>query len=184
MVDVEISDDDGDIDIDADNDKGDELERSRISSASRQQPRQRRRRTLDEEEELERDAGAVTDVATDNEEENDNIDRVNIDVDNDTGRPIGSTAALPKSIPPALLARLLHHFFQNPSGTTTRLTQDAHAAVNKYMEIFVREAVARSVAERGDSAFLDVGPFSVSYSLSLPIRLLFVFLSSDFFSFF
>lgn len=105
---------------------------------------QRRRRGDDDEE-----AGSATDVATDNDDNNNDGDN-NEDEDD-------APAAGAKSIPPALLARLLHHFFQNPNGTTTRLTQDAHAAVGKYMEIFVREAVARSVAERGDGAFLDVG---------------------------
>ncbi|CAK7207649.1 hypothetical protein SEUCBS139899_010460 [Sporothrix eucalyptigena] len=144
-VDVDINDDDNDgtggrrAGDDYDDDGVDELERSRISNASR------RRRTIDQfqEDEDEQDnaggAGAATDVATDNDDD-----------DND-GRPRPS-----KSLPPALLARVLHHFFQNPGGTTTRLTQDAHASVNKYMEIFIREAVARSVAERGNGSFLDV----------------------------
>lgn len=140
-VDVEISDDDNDnageseAEEAEEDDDADELERSRISSANR------RRRTIDQfREEADEDAsGAVTDAATDN---NDNDD--------------DAASRRSKSLPPALLARLLHHFFQNPGGTATRLTQDADASVNKYMEIFIREAVARSVAERGNGAFLDV----------------------------
>lgn len=57
-----------------------------------------------------------------------------------------------KSIPPALLTRLLHEFFEKEG---TRITKDANEAVAKYMDVFVREAIARSVAER-ESGFLEV----------------------------
>lgn len=67
-----------------------------------------------------------------------------VDDDADDGEP---------SIPPELLTRLLHHHF---SKANSRLTQDANASVGKYFEIFVREAVARSVAERREGGFLDV----------------------------
>lgn len=145
-VDVEISDDDNDNNErqrgqqqGEQDDNVDELERSRISSANR------RRRTIDQfQEEAEHEEGAATDVATDNDDD-----------DDDDDDPVTRAS---KTLPPALLTRLLHHFFQNPGGTPTRMTQDAHASVNKYMEIFIREAVARSVAERGNGAFLDVGP--------------------------
>ncbi|CAK7562405.1 MAG: hypothetical protein SEPTF4163_000248 [Sporothrix epigloea] len=137
-------DDDAEID-EFDRDNGhdrDELERSRVDSV------QRRRRTSDQFREDENDfgnasaAGAAVDMAVDS-------DQIAADEE-------GSQGQLSKSLPPALLARLLHHFFQNPDGATTRLTQDAHVSINKYMEIFIREAVARSVAERGTGAFLDV----------------------------
>ncbi|EPE07556.1 hypothetical protein F503_00278 [Ophiostoma piceae UAMH 11346] len=88
----------------------------------------------------ENDAGVDTEVATDNE---------------DTTAAAAAAPSEP-AIPPALLSRLLSHFFQNHKGTPTRLTQDAHASIDKYMEIFIREAVARSVAARTDEAFLDV----------------------------
>ena len=96
-----------------------------------------------ENDENENDVGADTEVATDNEDTT-------------------AAAAAPSepAIPPALLSRLLSHFFQNPKGTPTRMTQDAHASIDKYMEIFIREAVARSVAARTDEAFLDVRTFS------------------------
>lgn len=143
-VDIEPSDEDDDDDVD-------ELERSRINSASRP-----RRRTLDQFQEEgegeETGAGVGTDVATDNDDDDNDGD------EDDASEP-------GKTLPPALLARLLHHFFRNPNGATTRLTQDAHAAVNKYIEIFIREAVARSVAERGNGAFLDVGCFSLQEEL-------------------
>ncbi|CAK7271368.1 hypothetical protein SEPCBS57363_004583 [Sporothrix epigloea] len=137
-------DDDAEInETDRDNgDDRDELERSRVDSV------QRRRRTIDQFQGDEGEfgnasaAGAAVDMAGDS-------DHIAADED-------GSQSQSSKSLPPALLARLLHHFFQNPNGTTTRLTQDAHVSINKYMEIFIREAVARSVAERRTGAFLDV----------------------------
>lgn len=58
-----------------------------------------------------------------------------------------------KTIPPALLTRLLHEFFSKEG---TRVTRDANEAVAKYMDVFVREAIARSVAEREGGGFLEV----------------------------
>lgn len=58
-----------------------------------------------------------------------------------------------KTIPPALLTRLLHEFFAKEG---TRITKDANEAVAKYMDVFVREAIARSVAEREGGGFLEV----------------------------
>lgn len=59
-----------------------------------------------------------------------------------------------KTIPAALLTRLLHEFFAKEG---TRLTKDANTAVARYMDVFIREAIARSVAERDDShGFLEV----------------------------
>jgi len=59
----------------------------------------------------------------------------------------------PQTIPPALLTRLLHEFFSRDG---TRITRDANEAVARYMDVFVREAIARSCAERGGSGFLEV----------------------------
>lgn len=157
-VDVEISDDDNgngnerERGQEEEDDDVDELERSRISSANR------RRRTIDQfQEEAEPEEGAATDVPTDNDDNDDDDD---------------PATRASKTLPPALLTRLLHHFFQNPGGTPTRMTQDAHASVNKYMEIFIREAVARSVAERGNGAFLDVGSLGTR---TITVRLLAVY---------
>ncbi len=58
-----------------------------------------------------------------------------------------------KTIPPGLLTRLLHEFFTKEG---TRVTKDANAAVARYMDVFVREAIARSVAEREGGGFLEV----------------------------
>lgn len=61
-----------------------------------------------------------------------------------------------KTIPPALLTRLLHEFFAKEG---TRITKDANEAVAKYMDVFVREAIARSVAEREGGGFLEVSEY-------------------------
>lgn len=57
-----------------------------------------------------------------------------------------------KTIPPELLTRILHEFFEKDG---TRITKDANNSVAKYMDIFVKEAIARAAAER-DSGFLEV----------------------------
>ncbi|KAK5997227.1 hypothetical protein PT974_02581 [Cladobotryum mycophilum] len=51
---------------------------------------------------------------------------------------------LEKSIPRDLLTRVLHEFFAKDS---TRISRDANAAVGKYVDIFVREAIARAAVE-------------------------------------
>ena len=56
------------------------------------------------------------------------------------------------TIPPELLTRLLHEFFEKDG---TRISKDANVAVAKYMDIFVREAIARTAVEK-DSGFLEV----------------------------
>ncbi|KAF2965457.1 hypothetical protein GQX73_g8118 [Xylaria multiplex] len=56
------------------------------------------------------------------------------------------------TIPPDLLTRILHEFFEKDG---TRISKDANKAVAKYMDIFVREAIARTAVEKG-SGFLEV----------------------------
>lgn len=48
-------------------------------------------------------------------------------------------------IPPKLLTKLLHHHFEHDE---TRIGKDANALLGKYMETFVREALARAAHER------------------------------------
>ncbi|RAO67808.1 uncharacterized protein BHQ10_003820 [Talaromyces amestolkiae] len=55
-------------------------------------------------------------------------------------------------IPPKLLTTILHHHFQNKK---TKITKDANEVVAKYMDIFVREALARAAFERADAANKD-----------------------------
>ncbi|KAG6015987.1 hypothetical protein E4U54_002578 [Claviceps lovelessii] len=61
-------------------------------------------------------------------------------------------AAPEKSIPKDLLTRMLHEFFTKEA---TRISRDANAAVGKYMDIFVREAIARAAVEK-NAGFLEV----------------------------
>jgi hypothetical protein len=62
-----------------------------------------------------------------------------------------------ETIPPDLLTRILYEFFERED---TRITKDANAAVAKYVDVFVREAIARAAAERGrDGSFLEVSSF-------------------------
>lgn len=55
-------------------------------------------------------------------------------------------------IPEALVTRIMHEFF---SKENTRMSKDANAAVTKYLEIFVGEALARVMVE-SKGTFLDV----------------------------
>ncbi|KAI1781189.1 hypothetical protein F4818DRAFT_398240 [Hypoxylon cercidicola] len=57
-----------------------------------------------------------------------------------------------KTIPPELLTHVLHQFFEKDG---TKVSKDANAAVAKYMDIFVREAIARTVVEK-EKGFLEV----------------------------
>ncbi|KAI0974751.1 CENP-S associating centromere protein X-domain-containing protein [Xylaria arbuscula] len=57
-----------------------------------------------------------------------------------------------KTIPPELLTRILHEFFEKDG---TRISKDANKAVAKYIDIFVREAIARTAVEKG-TGFLEV----------------------------
>lgn len=58
-----------------------------------------------------------------------------------------------KTIPKDLLTRVLHEFFAKDA---TRISRDANAAVGKYFDVFVREAIARAAVEK-DGGFLEVG---------------------------
>ncbi len=66
----------------------------------------------------------------------------------DPALPSTSTQDPPQTIPPALLTKLLHHHFK---GERTRIGKEADGVVGKYMETFVREAVARAAFERAES---------------------------------
>lgn len=51
------------------------------------------------------------------------------------------------TIPGKLLTRLLHHNFQNEK---TKVAKDANEVVAKYIDVFVREALARAAYERSE----------------------------------
>lgn len=57
-----------------------------------------------------------------------------------------------KTIPPGLVARLLQEMFEKEG---TRMTGDAARVTAKYVDVFVREAVARCMHEKS-STFLEV----------------------------
>ena len=62
------------------------------------------------------------------------------------------------TIPSELLITLLHQSFEDDR---TRMSTDAAALVGKYMELFVKEALARATLERAESSgsrdkFLEV----------------------------
>jgi hypothetical protein len=60
-----------------------------------------------------------------------------------------------EKISPELLTRILHSFFEREG---TRITRDANAAVARYVDVFVREAIARAAVER-ERGFLEVSFF-------------------------
>lgn len=73
-------------------------------------------------------------------------------------------------IPPKLLTRLLHHHFQNEK---TKIAKDANTVVAKYVDVFVREALARAAFERSEAVgkgaavgdgFLEVCSLFFSFS--------------------
>ncbi|PWY89979.1 hypothetical protein BO70DRAFT_358973 [Aspergillus heteromorphus CBS 117.55] len=51
-------------------------------------------------------------------------------------------------IPPKLLTTLLHHHFQHQK---TKVAKDANTVVAKYVDVFVREALARAAFERSEA---------------------------------
>lgn len=63
----------------------------------------------------------------------------------DDGQEPVNTEDPPPSIPPALLTKLLYHHFQDAQ---TKIGVEARGVVGKYMETFVREALARAAFER------------------------------------
>ena len=70
--------------------------------------------------------------------------------DSDMSLPANNNAQdPPPTIPPALLTRLLHHHFKDGN---MRIGKEANGVVGKYMEIFVREAIARAAYERNEAA--------------------------------
>ncbi|KAJ5578735.1 uncharacterized protein N7459_007699 [Penicillium hispanicum] len=65
-----------------------------------------------------------------------------------TQKPKADVTLGEPKIPPKLLTRLLHHFFTNEK---TRVAKDADAVVAKYIDTFVREAIARAALERAET---------------------------------
>lgn len=76
-----------------------------------------------------------------------------VEDEEDEDEDMDSDLEPPVSIPPELLTRVLHEFFEKDG---TRITRDANEAVTKYIDVFVREAIARAAAEKQGN-FLEVG---------------------------
>ncbi|KAJ5241548.1 uncharacterized protein N7469_003139 [Penicillium citrinum] len=82
-----------------------------------------------------------------------------------TNSPSEDVASSDPTIPPKLLTRLLHQQFTNEK---TKVAKDANAVVAKYVDVFVREAIARAAYERAETdnrggkgasdGFLEVNP--------------------------
>ncbi|KAJ5100014.1 hypothetical protein N7532_007015 [Penicillium argentinense] len=62
--------------------------------------------------------------------------------------PSEDVASSDPKIPPKLLTRLLHEHFQNEK---TKIAKDANAIVAKYVDVYVREAIARAAFERAET---------------------------------
>lgn len=82
-----------------------------------------------------------------------------------TTNPVEDVNSSDPKIPPKLLTRLLHEHFQNDK---TKIAKDANNVVAKYIDVFVREAIARAAFERAETngnaggrsvgdGFLEVG---------------------------
>lgn len=61
---------------------------------------------------------------------------------------LSTTQDPPPTIPPKLLTRILHHHFKD---SNVRIGKDANELVGKYMDTFVREAIARATFERSEA---------------------------------
>jgi hypothetical protein len=88
-------------------------------------------------------------ISSDDEQLFDELEEDDDDLMEDAPAPARNTrpppAALPSPIPSPLLARLLYENFEDPN---TQIQKGAMNLVEKYMEIFVREAFARAKNER------------------------------------
>lgn len=109
-------------------------------------------------------AQAATVIDSSDEGDNDAFDdSILDDIDHDLGSASVSKAIAPASssqlesaIPRDLLVRMLHEHFRH---SDTRITQDAADVLTRYMELFVREAMARAAkenSERDGDGFLEV----------------------------
>ena len=78
---------------------------------------------------------------------------------NDNTNIMSGTQDPPPTIPPALLTKLLHHHFKD---NKVRVGKDANGAVGKYMETFVREAIARAAFERSETVGEEGGRLGVA----------------------
>ncbi|KAL8645095.1 MAG: hypothetical protein Q9210_006898 [Variospora velana] len=93
------------------------------------------------------------------------------DAEDDSSSTLAAPSATqdpPPAIPPQLLTRLLNHHLEKKEDGVKQIGKDANALVGKYMDVFVREAIARAAFERsqadegtgGGDGFLEVSTLS------------------------
>lgn len=68
--------------------------------------------------------------------------------------PVEDVTSSEPTIPAKLLTRLLHQHFQNEK---TKVAKDANGVVAKYVDVFVREAIARAAYERAETDGISGG---------------------------
>ncbi|KAF2995200.1 hypothetical protein E8E13_000872 [Curvularia kusanoi] len=100
---------------------------------------------------------ATTIISSDEDEfQDDELDAMSDDPMDDAPLPKPTRTVEPLTtahpIPAPLLARLLHENFEDPN---TQIQKGAMTLTGRYMEIFVREALARAKHERARSARND-----------------------------
>ncbi|KAL8669853.1 MAG: hypothetical protein Q9224_007712 [Gallowayella concinna] len=54
-------------------------------------------------------------------------------------------------LPPKLITKVLYYNFEKEGGEGVKIGQEANTLVGKYMDTFVREAIARAAFERGQA---------------------------------
>ena len=84
------------------------------------------------------------------------------DMEDDEPSRESNDAGEEPAIPHNLLVRILHEHFKHPD---TRISKDAMSGITKYIEIFVREALARADWERSKTGGDDGGFLEVSLKL-------------------
>ena len=117
----------------------------------------------DDDDEMELNAGE--DDLGEEVQDDDDIDEDDEEDDDDDGQVA--------KIPSELVTRILHEFFtakDEEGNTRTRITRDANSAVEKYVDVFVREAIARAAMEKGGGGFLEVSLFFLFPSLFCQVR--------------
>lgn len=127
---------------------------SKSSTSNRKQPRRQKSPSVDPEEEGSDDNEETGSQAPSSPhsissfEEPDYILAEITEPAADSGNREAIDSADP-AIPPKLLTRLLHHHFQSDK---TKVAKDANRVVAKYVDIFVREALARAAYERQEGS--------------------------------
>jgi len=103
----------------------------------------------------------LSDDDEDADEHNNDPDNLGLDMEDDITLDLNNDMDLdlnvhsqaqrqPPSIPPQLIARLLHEHFTQ---TDTRVTKEAMDVLCKYVEVFAQEAIARACFGKDESVY-------------------------------